>query len=283
MNIISLPEHLNIERSSPIQLFDYQIARNALKSKINLTKNTFSFLLEGSKELITDYESVAIENNQFLVMKSGHCLMTETISASNNTYKSILLFFTDEVLLTFLENQGIGITQASASKSFQVCDYDNFIRNFVHSLDSISRFQPHFQQQLLEIKFQEIITYLLQVKGSKFLISLLSGHDHKTRNFLKVVESNHLNKLTIQELSFLCNMSISTFKREFDRHYQVSPSKWFQEKRLDHAAFILSTQKKRPGEIYEEVGYENLSNFTQAFKKRFGTTPRQYQLNKMDA
>ena len=86
-----------------------------------------------------------------------------------------------------------------------------------------------------------------------------------------------INKLTIKELSFLSNMSLSTFKREFEKHFQSSPSKWFQEKRLDHSAFLLKDKSKRPSDIYEEIGYENLSNFIQAFKMKFGTTPKQYQ------
>lgn len=95
---------------------------------------------------------------------------------------------------------------------------------------------------------------------------------------MNVIENNKLNKLTLPELAFLSNMSLSTFKREFTKHYHIPPIKWFQEKRLAHAAFLLSTQQKRPKEIYTEAGYETLSNFVQAFKKQYGTTPRQFQL-----
>ena len=74
-------------------------------------------------------------------------------------------------------------------------------------------------------------------------------------------------------------MSISTFKREFEKHFHNSPSKWFQEKRLEHAAYLLKNKNKRPSDIFEEVGYESLSNFTQAFKQKFRVTPKQYQLS----
>jgi AraC-like DNA-binding protein len=74
-------------------------------------------------------------------------------------------------------------------------------------------------------------------------------------------------------------MSVSTFKREFEKHFRSTPSKWFQEKRLEHAAFLLKNNSKRPSDIFEEIGYETLSNFTQAFKLKFGLTPKQYQSN----
>jgi len=110
-----------------------------------------------------------------------------------------------------------------------------------------------------------------------FLYSLISNSDNQNQKFLQIIESNKLNKLTIKELSFLSNMSVSTFKREFEKYFHSSPSKWFQEKRLEHAAFLLKNKSKRPSDIFEDIGYESLSNFIQAFKVKFGVTPKQYQ------
>ncbi|MDB3914163.1 AraC family transcriptional regulator, partial [Flavobacteriaceae bacterium] len=101
------------------------------------------------------------------------------------------------------------------------------------------------------------------------------NHNQK---FIQTIESNHLNKLTIKELSFLCNMSESKFKREFKKYFKSSPSKWFQEKRLKHAAFLLQNKATRPSDIFLEVGYETLSNFIQAFKTKFGQTPKPIKL-----
>ena len=95
---------------------------------------------------------------------------------------------------------------------------------------------------------------------------------------MEIVEMNKLNKLSVKELSFLSNMSVSTFKREFEKNFHSSPSRWFQEKRLDHSAYLLKNKSIRPSDIFEEIGYETLSNFIQAFKAKFGYTPKQYQL-----
>lgn len=93
MNIISLPDDLKMKVPAPIQLFDYHISEAQLKSKINLTTNTISFLLEGTKEVITHGTPIAIQNSSFLIMKEGHCLMTEDLSSSNRVYRSMLFFF----------------------------------------------------------------------------------------------------------------------------------------------------------------------------------------------
>ena len=121
--------------------------------------------------------------------------------------------------------------------------------------------------------------YLIELKGLDFLYSLLDNNDNQNQKFIKTIESNRLNKLTIKELSFLSNMSVSTFKREFEKNFHSTPSKWFQDKRLEHSAFLLKNSPKRPSDIFEEIGYENLSNFIQAFKIKFGVTPKKYQSN----
>ena len=121
--------------------------------------------------------------------------------------------------------------------------------------------------------------YLIELKGVDFLYALINNSDNKNQKFIQTIESNRLNKLTIKELSFLSNMSVSTFKREFEKNFHSSPSKWFQDKRLEHAAFLLKNSSKRSSDIFEDIGYENLSNFIQAFKIKFGVTPKQYQSN----
>ncbi len=282
MDITALPEGLDIASQSSIQVFDYRVDNNYQRKKINLSKNTISFLQEGTKEVITNDKSTIIGNNHFLVIKSGNCLMTETISTTNKTYNSLLLFFTDEVLLDFLEKNRLNSVPSPEATSFHICGYDPYIEHYVESLKKINRLHPSLQADLLKIKFEEIMIYLTQKEGHAFINSLLKNQDSKTLRLVNIVENSKLKKLSLHELAFLCNMSLSTFKRAFYKQYQTAPIKWFQERRLEHAAFLLSTQKKRPIDLFEEAGYENLSNFIQAFKKKYGRTPKQFQLEKMN-
>ncbi|MFM8744586.1 MAG: helix-turn-helix domain-containing protein, partial [Cytophagales bacterium] len=119
--------------------------------------------------------------------------------------------------------------------------------------------------------------YLTELHGAAFIFSLLNQSTDATRKFTQTVETNQLNKLTLTELAFLCNMSISTFKREFQKQYSESPSRWFQNKRLEHAHRLIHQAHKKPSEIYFEVGYENISSFVQAYKLKYGATPAHHK------
>ncbi len=274
MAIINLPEDLQLESSYSIQLYDYQNPKDSDKLQINLSKNTISFLQQGSKEVIHNNKTIAIQNSEFLIMKSGHCLMTEKLPSSKNNYSSILLFFSDDDLNNF-KNKFDYLSQNKIVKtSVLAIEYDQFIRKFVESLKDILLMNPDSQGRMVSLKFEELILYISEIKGFDFLNSLDIDSNKYAVNFKSIIESNKLNKLTLKEISFLCNMSISSFKRVFKKHYQQSPIKWFQNQRLEYAVFLLNKEQKKSSEIFHLIGYENHSNFIKAFKNKFGVTPK---------
>ncbi|MCT4179827.1 helix-turn-helix transcriptional regulator [Elizabethkingia anophelis] len=276
MNIITLPDELNMDASSPVQVFDYTSSQEVSRQQIILNQNAFSFLIDGSKEVVFDNSSLSIDNSKFILMRSGHCLMTERLSDLKN-YRSILFFFSDIALSKFIRSIELNKAEPSKHSSVHAFEYNEFITRFISSLSDISKLSDKVRSKLLEFKFHEIMLYLTELHGTDFIQSLIVNSNDATRKFIHTIESNQLNKLSLKELAFLCNMSVSTFKREFEKHYTESPVKWFQNKRLEYARHLLNNTKKSPSEIYFEVGYENLSSFIQAYKLKYGTTPKHHQ------
>jgi len=46
-----------------------------------------------------------------------------------------------------------------------------------------------------------------------------------------------------------------------------------QQRRLREAHYLITEKGKRPSDVYLEVGFEDLSHFSFAFKKNFGVAP----------
>lgn len=276
MDIVKLPEALNSEKSQTVHVYDYCSSTEISRQQIILNQNAFSFLIEGTKEVIFDNTDLSIDNRKSLIMKSGHCLMTEKLSEIKN-YRSILLFFTNETISKFIQKFELNSTESKDCKSVYSFDYDEFIMRFVDSLIDISKLSKTVQQKIIEVKFEEIMLYFVELHGTNILYSLTFKNNDGSQNFTRTIETNQLKKLTLKELAFLCNMSVSTFKREFEKHYSESPMKWFQNKRLEHAHYLLHQKQKKSSEIYFEVGYENLSSFIQVYKFKYKKTPKQQQ------
>ena len=129
-------------------------------------------------------------------------------------------------------------------------------------------------ENLLSVKFEELMLYLINKYGDKFELYLHSLISKDISPFKNVVESNVYSNLKLEEIAFLCNMSLSTFKRHFTTEYQVTPGKWLQDKRLQKAKETLQEGSLKPSDIYLDYGYNNLSNFSIAFKNKFGISPK---------
>lgn len=276
MRILSFPKELKTTGLLPVQVHDYHSSKEISKQRIVLETHLFSFLLEGKKEVIFDNSQLSSDSSHFLVMKSGHCLMTEKPSEINH-YRSVLLFFTNEQIESLIRKHGLKAPTLRDEPSVYSFAYDDFMKRFAYSLLDISQLPGSVQEQMLKVKLEEVMLYLTSIHGVNFLYAL-ANINPDTQRFIHVVESNQLNKLSLKELAFLCNMSVSTFKRKFEAHFGEPPMRWFQNKRLEHAHYLINQEQKISSAIYLEAGYESLSSFIQAYKAKYGITPKQHQL-----
>ena len=75
-----------------------------------------------------------------------------------------------------------------------------------------------------------------------------------------------------RELADLCQTSLRTLERHFQKHYGVTVSEWLRELRLKQAYSVLQTGKSVK-EVAFEHGYKQVSHFSREFKGHFGVSP----------
>jgi len=291
---ISIPTDLFPDGECPefpgrTALWRYDSTQSSIKTRVTIRKNLFSFLLEGEKVVHRPGDPIRVVVGQFLVIAGSNCLMTEKLSTQGR-YRSLLFFFDDGLLTDFfLKYQGAamragGGTHGSGGTSIAgggepvVCfETDAFIGNFIRSLELLAEQAPASQGALQQLKLEELLLYLADRYPQRLhtLRRLLPG-DSSDEQLMAAVTGNLNHAITVEELAFLCNMSLSTFNRRFGRLYGTTPNKWLLQKRMEQAAVLLNGREK-PSEIYFKLGYENHSSFTQSFKQVYGVTPREYQ------
>ena len=255
----------------------------AVRSKITLQQNLFTFLLDGEKTVHFAGTQVTVKPHQFILLAAGNCLMSEKIAAENAAYHSILLFFDSKVLSDFFNRHaslvGAQVKQTS-QHPFLLLEKDAFLVNFTRSLDYMLSGDKPVYHDLQKVKLEELFLYLaVQYPGQLQQIRNMSYEASDDLIVQQAVTSHLENNVTVEELAFLCNMSLSSFKRRFARIYNNSPNRWLLEKRMERAANMLRQDSRKASEIYYELGYENLSSFIQSFKQIYGVTPKQYQLS----
>ena len=279
MAIENIPESYFKEKRENLDLYvyDFKMTSDVVKSKVNLGMNMFSFLQVGKKQVHFAGTSVAVNKEQSLILKKGNWLWTELLDTDTDYYCK-LLFFSENILKTFLEKHAKNKPVIENKSPYFIIKNDTYITSYLNSLAVISETPIALLEQLLSIKFEEIMLYLINKYGNTFEAYLHSLIGKEILPFKKIVENKVHSNLKLEEIAFLCNMSLSTFKRHFINEYKISPGKWLKDKRLEKAKETLEQGDVKPSDIYLHFGYNNLSNFSIAFKNKFGISPSEMKL-----
>ena len=72
-------------------------------------------------------------------------------------------------------------------------------------------------------------------------------------------------------------MSRSTLNRNFLKAFGMSPMRYLNKLRLDHAAKLLNSSNLSISEISRQSGFEDSNYFSRIFHKKFGVPPGKWR------
>jgi len=133
-------------------------------------------------------------------------------------------------------------------------------------------FEKPLSQDLMDLKIKEALLLLIQIAPGLKPTLFEFGQPGK----IDIEEFMHQNfrfNVEMARLAFLSGRSLASFKRDFQKTFRTTPSRWLHRRRLEEAHFQLKEHKRRPSEIYHEVGFETISHFSHSFKQHFGVNP----------
>lgn len=91
------------------------------------------------------------------------------------------------------------------------------------------------------------------------------------------INRNYATDLKLGELAAKANLSERQFSRLFQRQTGMNFTNYLQSIRMDAACRLLTGGRSSVGEVAAAVGYADLKFFHRLFKKKIGTTPKQYR------
>lgn len=143
---------------------------------------------------------------------------------------------------------------------------------FKSYFDSLMPYAEIDDKELIGLKLKEAALMLLktnpEVKDILFDFSEPGKIDLEAfmnKNF-------HFN-VRLDRFAHLTGRSLATFKRDFEKLFHQTPSRWLQQRRLQEAHYLIKEKGKTASDIYLDLGFEDLSHFSFAFKKQYGLAP----------
>jgi AraC-like DNA-binding protein len=129
-----------------------------------------------------------------------------------------------------------------------------------------------FPENIAELKIVEAVSILRIVEPA--IDCILANFEEPGKiDLADFMEKHFMSNLPMERFGYLTGRSLSTFQRDFKRLFHTTPQRWLTRKRLELAHYKLAEKRERPVDVYLEVGFEDLSHFSFAFKKQFGYSP----------
>lgn len=110
---------------------------------------------------------------------------------------------------------------------------------------------------------------VIDMNTEKFLKSLMDYFEKEWNN----------PALNVQKLSVGLGLSKSQTNRKLKSLTAKSPNQFIQEIRLQHSLTLIKSNTKTVSEIAYESGFASPTYFSRAFKKRFGTSPKEFAMD----
>ena len=104
-----------------------------------------------------------------------------------------------------------------------------------------------------------------------------SGGQHKLEVIVAMIHENLQTQTSIANLAEEASVSVSTLERLFREHMDTTPRQFILQVKISTACDWLMKTDMQVKEIASRLGYEEHANFTRAFTKLMGMSPRAYQ------
>lgn len=258
---------------------EYTCMQEETKLGIWSHNNYFAFIASGKKMWKSIYHSYEVDEGDIIFVKKGANI---THQFFDDEFCAIFMFIPDDFIKSFLTKNSALLNTSQKNLSDQDAvlriQPDELLERYYHSIQSYLSLSQKPNEQLVLLKFEELLLSLFSNKKHRHLtdyfISLCQNQEHQMR---MVMEENFAYNLKLEDYARLCHMSLSTFKKCFKQYYNNTPALWLKNKKLSLALQHVLTTYLSISQISFKCGFEDTSHFIRVFKEKYHLTPLQYR------
>lgn len=230
-------------------------------------------ILEGSKHVSVNKDTNLTYNPGQFILLPPHSNVRMDIESPT---KALVFEINDNLLKKVTEKLSIDLNASYNSlneERFFHGDTSNELGICVNKLSCICTTPDKNKEFLLDLYAQELIYYLIKIKGVQQVIHL--EPDNPIHKAIKYIQENIKQQICISQLAQDLNMSDGNFSNCFKRVMGITPREYVTNLKLLKAKEMLNTQNVT--EVAYDLGYYNISHFILLFKNKYGITPKQFK------
>ncbi len=188
----------------------------------------------------------------------------------------------EHLLESYFEESEIGAYQERLFHGISKVSITPYMEHIFAELQEFEKFRGGLGYLFLESKISKLLSvYLSALLEIEILTSDSISISKSDRDIMedarKIIDSELAFAPSCEELAQRVNVSVSKLTKGFSSLYGISVHAYIIEQRLKRAATMLLESNLNVTQISALIGYSKPSNFSAAFKRKFGVSPKDYK------
>jgi AraC-like DNA-binding protein len=257
------------ERSRIVYSCYYNVSREGEQF---VPEHIFSYQMSGTLNISIHNKKYTFREGDFRFHKRNELAKFEKQPPPGGEFKLISIRLDQETLRALSREKGFTPETKYEGDAIVPLASDALLKSYIDSLMPYLSLSQQENESLFTLKIQEAILLLLHAKpGLKNI--LFDFTEPGKIDLEQFMTANYHYNVSLERFAYLSGRSLATFKRDFEKTFHSSPSRWLVQRRLEEAYYQIKEKGRKPSEVYLEVGFENLSHFSYAFKNAYGIAP----------
>lgn len=250
-----------------------------------LSRYAVGCILHGTKYLYCGDQRHRLQRGDLFFLGIG-LHYSEELPEADHPFEQVLFYYTPEELQQILLHLNITYRlKISNSHSCPRCRTQSevtmpawpAIRSLFFGVGALLRSDSLGDSAAENLKMTELIYHIAAHEDCCLKSKVLGSIDTAKESFEQIIYNHIFSDSSIDSLARMTHRSLTSFKKEFRRIYNMPPHKWFIRQRLIHARLLLISTAKSISEIGVVCAFPNTSHFIKLFKKAYGLTPASYR------
>jgi AraC-like DNA-binding protein len=234
--------------------------------------HVFSYHISGTLLVNDGNKEHVFKEGDFRFVKRNQLAKFLKQPPPGGEFKTLSIILDQETLKSLSIEHGYTADKTHTSPNFVVLKPDPLYKSFMDSILPYGNLPPDENKALLSLKVKEAVLLLLRNEPS--LKEILFDFTEPGKIDLEAFMLQHYQfNVGLNRFAYLTGRSLATFKRDFEKTFHTSPGNWLLQKRLEEAYYLIKQKGNKPSDVYLEVGFEDLSHFSYAFKNAYGVAP----------
>ncbi|MFB5677885.1 helix-turn-helix domain-containing protein [Paenibacillus terreus] len=268
----------NILRLNGLTILETCASALGSEGRLFLQEHFLLIVLSGTYTVCYGSEQIDVKRNELVLLEKAKVVEYQKSGEYEGELLNYWMFFLgDDLLKEFALMAKLNPVRTTGAEPVHPVPVNERLLTYLESLKPYFNEHEVMNDHLIKMKLLELL-YGLAAADNNLMKQLLQiSHPLRIPSLAALMEEYVFAPVSLSDLAYLSGRSLSSFKRDFNAVYQMTPSRWIRQRRVSKAKELLTGSAYSVTDICFMTGYESPAHFSRVFKEVTGLSPAAYR------